>query len=156
MRRAVLVLGLFTFSTALADEPKSVETKVKEIAGVAEFLKSVPKHFATLQSVDPARRRVTLLVEGDKLAKTWPLMPDAEVKFAGWWGRLDQFKPGDRVWAWFQTDRQRQPIAVMMLADEMSEQDIHDMDWRLIELHDSDVIVRSSKGIDKKIGRAHV
>src|ERR1051326_7461468 len=41
----------------------------------------------------------------------------------------------------------------MMLADEMSEKDIHDMDWRLIELHDSDVIVRSSKGIDKKLER---
>src|SRR5262249_49028703 len=110
MCRVALLICLIVFAPLCADEPKKVETKVKEIAGVAEFLRGVPKHFASLQAVDSARRRITLLIEGDKLAKTWDLMPDAEVKVAGWWGRLEQFKSGDRVWIWFQTDRQRQPV----------------------------------------------
>src|SRR5262249_52267349 len=59
------------------------------------------------------------------LPKVWSLMPDAEVKVAGWWGRIEQFTIGDRVWAWFKTDRLKQPVAVSMLADELSEEDIH-------------------------------
>jgi hypothetical protein len=52
-------------------------------------------------------------------------MADAEVKVAGWWGRIDQLTVGDRVWVWFKTNRAKQPTAVSMLADELSEQDIH-------------------------------
>jgi hypothetical protein len=104
---------------------KTADEEARAIAGTAEFLRGVPKHFATLQTVDAARHRVTLLVEGEKLPKVWPVVPDAEVKVAGWWGRLDQFRAGDRVWAWFKTDRRKQPVAVCMLADELSEQDIH-------------------------------
>src|SRR5262249_50512105 len=48
-----------------------------------------------------------------------------EIKIAGWWGRLDQFHLGDRVWVWLYTDRQKQPVAIAMIADELSEQDIH-------------------------------
>src|SRR5207249_3381559 len=61
----------------------------------------------------------------EKLAKVWPLTDDAEVRVHGWWGRLAQFQAGDRVWAWFKLDRRKQPVAVMMLADELSEQDVH-------------------------------
>src|SRR5579864_9699301 len=105
-QRIPLTLVAFSFLVPplFAQEPKDKElqAKTKEIAGVAEFLRSVPKHFATLQAVDPAKRRVRLLIEGDKLAKSWELMPDAEIKVAGWWGRLEQFTPGDRVWVWLQ------------------------------------------------------
>ena len=104
---------------------KPLQDKIKEIAGTAEFLRDVPKHFARLEAVDAGRRQVRLLLEGDKLAKVWPLTDDAEVKVHGWWGRLDQFQAGDRVWAWFKLDRRKQPVAVMMLADEPSQQDIH-------------------------------
>src|SRR5262245_31012219 len=98
MRRVILIsVAVLAPAFGRADDAKKVETKVKEIAGVAEFLRGVPKHFATLQNIDAARRRVTLLIEGEKLAKTWDVAPDAEVKVAGWWGRLEQFKPGDRV-----------------------------------------------------------
>jgi hypothetical protein len=107
------------------EEFKRVNDKIKEVAGTAEFLRSVPKHFATLKAVDGAGRRVTLLIEGEKLPKVWPVAADAEIKVAGWWGRLDQFTLGDRVWVWFQTDRKKQAVAVAMLADELSEQDIH-------------------------------
>jgi hypothetical protein len=107
------------------EEFKRVNDKIKEVAGTAEFLRSVPKHFATLKAVDLPGRRVTLLIEGEKLPKVWPVAADAEIKVAGWWGRLDQFTLGDRVWVWFQTDRKKQAVAVAMLADELSEQDIH-------------------------------
>jgi hypothetical protein len=97
--------------------------KMKEIAGSAEFLRNVPKRFARLEALDADKRQVTLLLDGEKLAKVWMVTPDAEVKVAGWWGRLDQFKKGDHVWAWFKLNRDGQAVAVFMLADEASEQD---------------------------------
>src|SRR5262249_55847727 len=49
----------------------------------------------------------------------------------GWWGRLDQFTVGDRVWCWFANNRQKEPVAIMMMADELSEQDIHGTVWKI-------------------------
>jgi hypothetical protein len=127
LRLAVCLLLLASIgptATAPADDKKA-DAKVQEVAGNAEFLRSVPKHFATLKAIDRARNRVTVLLDGETAAKEWPLIPDAEVKLAGWWGRLDQLKIGDRVWVWFQLDRVQQPVAISMLCDELSEQDIH-------------------------------
>jgi hypothetical protein len=98
---------------------------VKEIAGTAEFLRSLPKMYGTLREIDAAGRKIILLADGEKTPKVWPLTPDAEVKVAGWWGRLDQFRSGDRVWVWLRTDRNQRPVAVCMLADELSEKDMH-------------------------------
>ena len=64
------------------------------------MLRSVRKHFAILQAVNPATQRVTLLLDGETLPKVWDLTPDAEIKRAGWWARLDQLTLGDRVWVW--------------------------------------------------------
>ncbi len=108
-----------------AADKKSLNDKVKEISGTSEFLRAVPKHFAILKSVDGAQHRVTLLIEGETAPKDWPLVPDAEVKRAGWWARLDQLQVNDRVWVWFETDRKKQPRAVSMICDELSEQDVH-------------------------------
>src|SRR5260370_27658804 len=71
----------------LAADKKTLNDKVKEIAGTAEFLRSVPKYFATLKAVDVPQHRVTLLIEGESLSKVWSLVPDAEIKRAGWWAR---------------------------------------------------------------------
>jgi hypothetical protein len=98
---------------------------MKEIAGTAEFLRVLPKPFATLKSVDAKNRTVTLLIEGEKVAKVWSVELDAEIKVAGWWGHLDQFKPGDRVWVWLKLNRQKNPVSVVMMADIPSEQEIH-------------------------------
>src|SRR5207245_7655801 len=87
--------------------------------------RSVPMYFDTLKPVDAAQLRVTLLNEGETLPKVWPLVPDAEIKRAGWWARLDQLSINDRVWVWFETDRHQQPRAVSMICDELSEQEIH-------------------------------
>lgn len=129
MLNYALLFGLTAAPLAFPDGKPSTadhaKEQMKEVAGDAEFLRSVPKHFATLQGMDRAKHRVTLLMEGDMQPKEWPLAADVEIKFHGWWGRLDQFSIGDRVWVWLQLDRVKQPIAVSMLADELSEQDIH-------------------------------
>src|SRR5260370_34476491 len=74
------------------------EEKMREVAGSAEFLRSVPKHFATLKGMDRTRRRITLLMEGETQAREWPLVADAELKIQGWWGRLHPVTLGDPVW----------------------------------------------------------
>jgi hypothetical protein len=142
-----MAFGLLTVP-ARADEPTD---NIKEIAGTAEFLRSVPKHFATLQAVDRERNQVTLLIEGETLAKVWPLTPDAEVKVCGWWGQLDQFTLGDRVWVWFQTDRKKQAVAVAMLADELSEQDMHGPGVTLVSSEDDTVTVKPVKGANRTL-----
>ena len=102
-----------------------VNKKVKAIAGTSEFLRLLPKPFATLKSVDAKLHAVTLLMDGEKEVKTWPLEPDAEIKVGGWWGRLEQFQPGDRVWVWLKLNRKKAPVSIVMLADEASEFDMH-------------------------------
>ncbi len=97
----------------------------KDPAGKAELLRQLPKKFARFVAGDSTKSQVTLHVEGEAAEKTWRLAPDAEIKRHGWWGRLEQFQPGQRVWAWFDLDRQKKPTAVLMLADEISEQDLH-------------------------------
>jgi hypothetical protein len=108
-----------------APTPAEANKAVKAVAGTAEFLRLLPKPFATVKAIDPKARTVTLLADGEKEPRTWPLEPDAEVKVGGWWGRLDQFKAGDRVWAWLKLDRKKNPVSVAMLADEMTEWDMH-------------------------------
>jgi hypothetical protein len=109
-----------------AEKPNAKDA-LKEIAGSSEFLRAVPKKFGSLRNVDAAKHQVTVLFEGDKEATTWTLTPDAEIKVWGWWGRLDNlsYRIEERVWAWFKVDRAKKPIAIFMLADDLSEQDIH-------------------------------
>jgi hypothetical protein len=106
-------------------KPADADRKVREVAGTAEFLRLLPKPFGVVKGIDAKARTITFLADGDKEAKTWPLEPDAEVKVGGWWGRLEQFKLGDRAWAWLKLDRKKKPVSVVMLADEMSEFDLH-------------------------------
>lgn len=101
------------------------EDALSSAAGSAEVLKFLPKSFGTLKAFDAKARTVTLLLDSEKVAKVWPLEPDAEVKVAGFWGRLEQFTPGQRVWVWLKLNRQKNPTSVVMLADERSEQSIH-------------------------------
>src|SRR6266516_7671521 len=92
------VLPLALAATLAAAEPAD---KTPSVAPGDEFLRHVPKRFAICQGLEPARRRVTLLFEGESEAKTWDLAADVEVKIAGWWGRPEQVTIGDRVWGWF-------------------------------------------------------
>jgi hypothetical protein len=104
---------------------KPLAGKNSDTAGPLGNLDVTSRRFAILKDVDPRRQRVTLLIEGETEPKEWPLRPDAEVRYAGWWGRLDQFAIGDRVWVWFDTDRAKQLMAVSFLTDELSEQDLY-------------------------------
>lgn len=126
MRYGLLLAALLTPSLSAQEkaDPKKVDAKIKEVAGSAEFLRSVPKHYAVLQAIDPAKNQVTLHIEGEAEAKVWPLVPDAEIKVVGWWGRLEDLPLKGRVWAWFKIDRKKQPVAISMLADEISQQHI--------------------------------
>ena len=121
-----------------------VRNEAKGRFGESEYLRSLPKRFATLRGIDAARHRVTLLIEGESLAKVWPLTPDAEIKVSGWWGRLDQFHIGDRVWVWFTLDRRKQPVAVCMLADELSEQDVHGNGVTLVRRDENSITLKAA------------
>jgi hypothetical protein len=147
-RLSGVALCLLLAGRAPADQPtgKKLDDKVREIAGTAEFLRSVPKHFATLKSVDAAKRQVTLLIEGEVLPKVWPLAPDGELKVMGWWGRLSDFTLGDRVWVWFKTDRKKNAVAISMLADEISEQDIHGEGLTVVASDVTGITVTAGKG----------
>ena len=105
---------LTTVYCLLLQQPdtKKANEKIKEVAGTAEFLRSIPKHFGILKGIDRANRKVTILVEGETQPQTWALLPDAEIKLAGWWARLDQLRQGERVWIWMHLDRLKQPTAI--------------------------------------------
>lgn len=109
----------------LRGESAPAQSQQKTVAGKADVLRHVPKEFATLGEIDVENSSVELLIEGEHEAKKWKVLPDAELKVHGWWGRLEQFKSGDRVWVWFAIDRKKERQAVLMLADELSEQEIH-------------------------------
>jgi hypothetical protein len=104
---------------------KPLVSKNADAAGPLGNLDVAARRFGILKGADPGRHRVTLLLEGDAESKEWPLRPDAEVWRAGWWGRLNELTVGERVWVWFDTDRDKQPVAVSLIADELSEQDLY-------------------------------
>jgi hypothetical protein len=147
---AILSLAVAT-ADVRADDAKKAAENAMEVAGKAEFLRGVPKHFALLKAVEASNRRVTLLIEGDKMAKSWPVIGDAEIKIAGWWGRLEQFTLGDRVWVWFKTDRAKQPVAVAMIADEPSEQDMHGAGMKLEAKTAEDMTLKPTKGANRVV-----
>ncbi len=128
-----------------SSQRKSAE-KIREIAGTAEFLRALPKKHARLQDVDPTRRQVTLRIEGDKADTTWTLLPDAEVRIAGWWGRFEQLPRGERVWVWFKLNRKNKPSGIFFIGDEVSEQDLHGAGVTLLRQDGQTVSVRPVRG----------
>jgi hypothetical protein len=170
MRRVWWLIPLLIACTAAADDSARVERPevgeekkgddkkgddaVKEIAGTAEFLLTVPKKFAELKGVDVAHNTVILRAEGETEDKTWPLTPDAEIKIRGWWGRLSQLDKAPRVWVWFYVDRAKKPIAIFMLADELSEQDIHGQGSTVKSVSKDKVVVTTAQGKDREIPAA--
>lgn len=120
-----LLLRLASVMAADDDFFKPKEEDKRSPAGKAETLRQIPKKFASFLSADATKQTVTLLVEGEKEPATWPVNPDAELKIHGWWGRLEQFHAGDRVWVWFDLNRKKAPKSILMLADEISQQDVN-------------------------------
>jgi hypothetical protein len=140
-----------------ADKP-NVKDAINEITGTAEFLRAVPKKFGSLQKVDVAKHQVTVIFEGDKAATTWTLTPDAEVKVWAWWGRLEDLARGieldrPRVWAWFKVDRAKKPVAIFMLADDLSEQDIHGDGLTVKSIDDKKIVFTFAKDKTREVAR---
>lgn len=135
-------------------EPKSdpkANDAIREVAGAAEFLRSIPKKHAIIHSFSAATGTVKLSLDGEKEAKEWPIEADAEIKVMGWWGRLEQIPKGHRVWVWFKTDRKKQPASILMIADEISEQDIHGEGLRVTGHDDKTVKFARTKGADGQV-----
>ncbi|HVA49678.1 MAG TPA: DUF3179 domain-containing (seleno)protein [Pirellulales bacterium] len=105
-----------------AGDSKPFQDSSHETAKPHGNLDIASRRFALVQGVDVPRERVTLLIDGETEPKQWPLRPDAEIWHDGWWGRLDQFAEGQRVWVWFDTDDAKRFVAVSLLADELSQQ----------------------------------
>jgi hypothetical protein len=104
---------------------KPIAESGADIAGPLGNLDVAARSFAILKAVDADRQVVSLSVEGETEAVGWPVIPSAELWHNGWWGRLDQFTVGNRVWVWFKTDAEKHRLAVSLLADEPSEQDLY-------------------------------
>lgn len=115
---------LVTGRPPLAREPdfKSVEDTTVSTAPPHGNLDIASRRFAVVKGIDARRRRVTLLIDGETEPHEWVLGGDAEVWRDGWWGRLDQFGEGERVWIWFDIDDETKRIAIALLADEASRQ----------------------------------
>ncbi len=97
--------------------------KVSEPAGPLGNLDVSVRHFAILTGIDLENQQVTLQVEGETTPAVRTLEPGAEVWCSGWWGRLDQFLVGDRVWVWYSKSDDGKSIS--LLADELSEQELY-------------------------------
>jgi hypothetical protein len=150
---SLLAAGALALPAPAAAPPaargRQAEKAIREVAGTAEFLRSLPKRFGTLAGVDVARGRVTILFDGDKAVREWPLTEDAEVKIDGWWGRPDQLVVGERVWAWLKTDRKGRPAAVAMLADDPSQQDIQGVGLTVQANRAGKIVLHPEKGGDR-------
>lgn len=111
------------------------------------LIHKIPKRFASVVQIDFDRRTVALLVEGEEEPRTWEVLPEAEIRVGAWWGRLEQFEANDRVWVWFQVDRDEKPLAIILLTDEFSEQDLHNEPYVVasIDAEERTLAVRRAK-----------
>ena len=119
--------------TEVATNEVQEEKPAKPKPEKEELLRLLPKPYGTVQSVDAKARTVTLLLNGETLPRTWPLEPDAEVWNDGTWGRLEQIHPKDGVWVWLNVNSKKEPVSIALLADDISEQVIHDTGWTVSE-----------------------
>jgi hypothetical protein len=157
---AVILASALLSAPAFAAAPPTVNSRtrarqvdktIREVAGSSEYLRSVPKRFALLKGIDLAHRRVTLQFEGEHTSRDWPLIDDAEIKIDGWWGRLDQLTPGERVWVWMKTNRKKESVAVAMLADDLSQQDIHGVGVTVVKNTAGRLVVKPETGANRNL-----
>jgi len=128
-------MHLLFAAALLAQEPDPLKER-------ATLLRAAKKPFAEFVSADASKGVVTLRLEPDGQEVVWPVDPEAEIRVRGSWGGWEDFAAGQRVWAWVRPDRQGKPKAVFMLADEISEQDIHQVPWTLVLAGDGKLVVK--------------
>lgn len=115
---------IFVFALFAIPVTQGEEEKPKQVSGKADVLRHVKKKFATFLGTGETKE-IRLLIEGEDEESAWQPQADAEFKVDGWWGRPEQFQAGDRVWVWFSVDRDKKPVSILLIADEVSEMDIH-------------------------------
>ena len=127
------------------------------IAGTAEFLRAVPKRFATVQAILPDRHDYPA-ADGGTDVKTWTIEPDAEIKCFGWWGRPGAFpRSGIESGSGSKLIEGKQPLAISMMCDEPTEEDMHGGVVRLPPLESWTIVLHPLKGpIDRSIGCAEI
>ena len=113
---------LYEAGSGVADHRPITDEK-PEPAGPLGNLDVSVRHFAILKGIDLENQQITLQVEGESAPTVRALEPGAEVWCSGWWGRLDQFLVGDRVWVWYSKSDEAKSIS--LLADELSEQEFY-------------------------------
>lgn len=128
--KLILLFSFFVMGATQADDRaekaksdyQSLADKHAETARPHGNLDPTLRRFAIFKAADRAQNRVLLLLDGDTEPKEWPLRAGAELWCSGWWGRLDQFLVGDRVWIWFDKEPAQQLASITRLTDELSEQ----------------------------------
>jgi hypothetical protein len=127
MTTATKTLALLVVFAAPQD-PKGAEKILKERA---TLLRSTKKLYALFLEADPRKNEIRLRSEESGQEMIWTVDVDAEIRVHGWWGALEDLKRGDRLWFWVRPEREGRPPAVLMVADEISEQDIHQIPYAL-------------------------
>ena len=146
-RVPIVILLLLTAMFVPADVgSEDSDDSEKILREKSRLLRKSPKRFATFRGADPKRGEVELLMEGEEDVRVWKLDSDAELKVRGFWGRLEEFRSGDRVWAWIRLDGKKRPIRVFLLADEISEQVLHDLPWTLesVDAKEKTIVIQRS------------
>lgn len=122
-----IALALLAFQDSAKPDPIEKER--------TSLLRHSLKPHATYLGIDKAGGEALLKLE-DGTTKAWAIDPGAEIRIRGFWGATEDLTPGERVWVWARTDREKKVRAVIMIADELSEQDIHQVPWTLVA-HDA-------------------
>jgi hypothetical protein len=145
----MISLGLVLLALAGMQEKPSAEAE-KILREKAELLRKCPKFFAAFVKADAAKNEITLRKEGESEDRSWSVDPDAEIRVDGFWGRLEDLVPGDRIWLWARLDRDLKPAGLVLITDEISEQDVHQLPWTLVSADDAKREAVLRRGKDKK------
>ncbi len=108
---------------------------------------SLKPHAAFLGAQDG---RIRLRLDGESPETSWAVDPDAEIRVRGAWGGLDDLGLGDRVWVWTRVGPDGKPRAVFMIADELSEQDIHQVPYTVAAVDPERRTVEIRRKLDGK------
>jgi hypothetical protein len=122
---------------ALQDKPKP-DPIAKERTSLLRH--SLKPHAAFL-GIDKVGGEALLRME-DGTTRAWPIDPGAEIRIRGFWGAVEDLTEGERVWVWARTDRDGKVRGVIMIADELSEQDIHQIPWTLVSHEAGSLVIR--------------
>ncbi len=130
--------------------PKDPTDPKQIVLDRSSFLRTAVKAYAVYLGSDPAKGELVMRKEGEAEGKAFAIDPDAEVRVRGYWGGLGDLVPGDRVWTWTRVGPDGKPRALIMVADEISEQDIHQIPWELVSADPEKREVAIRRTLDRK------